>query len=375
MRWFCLRALPPRSDQEALHPGFRVWVERLLPFAFLRAVAQGFVQQGAKAFRRRVGGHVVARRQNEPSFGTVVGVNHKPHLFPYLLRRAVGDDLLHVEPGPEAELPAEFFRDFPFLHGIFLDGVQHVQTNFNEVRDHHFDVSAGVQPEMHAQLMGVLDELPVIGLEKFPEDFQREKGPFLGADVVAGPDGVQAELLPSAPEHDLVKICQGPEQPVHLVGGLVEIAQRVFHAPQGPEPFKQPVPPEPHPVGPVVRRNVSGNQAWVTRVGKIRQHRVQLVPLQGCNGIQRGVLGEKIVHVHPPVGGGVLWSLKNIGDFEINPGEIAGAGVQNFPDQGSLFPKDRGIGPMLHGNGDPAGTALSFDHPRHFFPGQGPVKF
>ena len=66
MRWFCLRALPPRSDQEALHPGFRVWVERLLPFAFLRAVAQGFVQQGAKAFRRRVGGHVVARRQNEP---------------------------------------------------------------------------------------------------------------------------------------------------------------------------------------------------------------------------------------------------------------------------------------------------------------------
>ena len=64
------------------------------------------------------------------------------------------------------------------------------------------------------------------------------------------------------------------------------------------------------------RRDVSRNQAWVTRVRKIRQHRVQLVPLQGCNGIQRGVLGEKIVYVHPPVGGGVLWSLKNIGDFK-----------------------------------------------------------
>lgn len=92
--------------------------------------------------------------------------------------------VLYIKSGENADSPTVFSCDLFLVHRILLDGMDHVKTNLDEILQEGFDIAAAVQPEMGAERVRLFDQLAVVGLEKFPENLQREKGTVLRSDTL-----------------------------------------------------------------------------------------------------------------------------------------------------------------------------------------------
>ncbi len=113
---------------------------------------------------------------------------HVPRdLFLHLLRRAVGEHLLGVDPAsPEDDLPAELPLQPLRIHSFRrdLNRVERVDADFDEVRDERMDGSAGVQHHPMAVLPDRLNDLRVPRLDELPVHVGGDEQRRLGSEIV-----------------------------------------------------------------------------------------------------------------------------------------------------------------------------------------------
>ena len=117
------------------------------------SILDGFVQESLDVLKSCPGDNAVSSGNAHPAPGAVKGVDQEPHLSPYACRVLFLQDVLDVDADQEGQAVTSLSRDRNFVHRAFLDRVEDVEADFNQVLQDVRVVAARVEPPVDLVLL------------------------------------------------------------------------------------------------------------------------------------------------------------------------------------------------------------------------------